>query len=241
MATIKVLSSSSSGNCYLISCNNEVLIIELGINWQSLLKGLCYDLSNVCGCLVSHKHSDHLRNNTLKKAITNGLDVFSCQEVCDIHSDITPIKIGTKMRIGSNFIVQPVALQHDCECYGYLIICNDGVRIFFATDTQSIPYRFKNVHCYLVEANSSDDIIIDNAMNNQFTHSAYKNHLSIDKTIEFLEQSFDSSLQQIILIHLSVTNSNENEFIMKVRNKLGFQKVACANNGDIYDIAINEF
>lgn len=56
MATLKCLSSGSQGNCYLLECNNEVLIIELGVSWKEVLRGLNYDLSKVVGVLVSHSH-----------------------------------------------------------------------------------------------------------------------------------------------------------------------------------------
>lgn len=56
MATLKVLSSGSHGNCYLLQCKDETLILELGIKWDDILKGLNYDLSKIGGCLVTHQH-----------------------------------------------------------------------------------------------------------------------------------------------------------------------------------------
>jgi len=63
MATLKCLSSGSQGNCYLLECNNEVLIIELGVSWKEVLKGLNYDLSKVVGVLVSHSHRPETTQN----------------------------------------------------------------------------------------------------------------------------------------------------------------------------------
>lgn len=54
---IKVLSSSSNGNCYILqSLQNESLIIEAGVPWKEILKELDYDLKGVVGCLISHEH-----------------------------------------------------------------------------------------------------------------------------------------------------------------------------------------
>lgn len=55
MAQLKVLSSSSVGNCYILDCNGEKLIIELGCSWNDVLSNLKYDLSKVAGCLASHR------------------------------------------------------------------------------------------------------------------------------------------------------------------------------------------
>ena len=42
MASIKVLGSSSKGNCYLLDCDGEVLIIELGVDFSEVIKELDY-------------------------------------------------------------------------------------------------------------------------------------------------------------------------------------------------------
>jgi metal-dependent hydrolase (beta-lactamase superfamily II) len=56
MAKLKCLSSNSSGNSYILECNGERLLLELGVKWQEILKGLNYKLGDVVGVLVSHSH-----------------------------------------------------------------------------------------------------------------------------------------------------------------------------------------
>lgn len=51
---LKILSSGSIGNGYILECNNERLIIELGVSWGDILKGLNYKIDDVAGCIVSH-------------------------------------------------------------------------------------------------------------------------------------------------------------------------------------------
>lgn len=48
--------SSSKGNCYILECDNDSLIIELGIMWKIILKKLNFGegFKKVRGCLVSH-------------------------------------------------------------------------------------------------------------------------------------------------------------------------------------------
>jgi len=54
---IKVLGSSSRGNCYLLQANNgETLIIEAGISLKDIKKGLDFNLKGVVGCLITHEH-----------------------------------------------------------------------------------------------------------------------------------------------------------------------------------------
>lgn len=54
MAELLCFSSGSQGNAYAIKCNNETLLLELGLPWKDVLKGLNYKIDDVAGCLVSH-------------------------------------------------------------------------------------------------------------------------------------------------------------------------------------------
>lgn len=57
MATLKVVGSGSSGNCYLLQTEKETLILELGCKWSEVLEMLDYKIEKVLGVLVSHAHS----------------------------------------------------------------------------------------------------------------------------------------------------------------------------------------
>lgn len=56
MAICKILGSGSKGNCYLIECSGETLILDIGVSWRDVLKGLNYNIGGVQGVLVSHEH-----------------------------------------------------------------------------------------------------------------------------------------------------------------------------------------
>jgi hypothetical protein len=99
----------------------------------------------------------------------------------------------------------------------------------FATDTNSVPYKFKGVQHWLVEANYSEEILIDNACNDVYSRSASENHLEINDTIEVLKRNYSSELQNVVLIHLSSGNSNEKEFKERVQQELGFDRVWVAD------------
>ena len=62
MNHIKVLSSGSDGNCYVVQAGEERILIECGIDHKRILGGLNYNIRNVKGCLISHKHADHCKN-----------------------------------------------------------------------------------------------------------------------------------------------------------------------------------
>lgn len=238
MAKLITLGSSSSGNCYILDCDNEQLIIELGVSWKGILKGLDYNLTKVQACLVSHQHLDH--SKSIPNAIKYGLQVVSCEEVRTIHPQVKVLKKGVKMRLGG-FKVQAIPLQHNCECYGYLIEHNSISKLIFATDCNSVPYRFKNVNHFVIECNYDADILIDNMCNNVYSQSASENHLELNDTIEFLKQNYSSALQSVTLIHLSNGNINAETAKQRVKDELGFDNVYVADKGLIVELNKDDF
>lgn len=238
MATLKVLGSSSKGNGYILECDNEKLIIELGIKWNEIAKGVDYKIENVKACLVTHKHLDH--SLCVKDALKRGLSVYSCEEVQMCHPEVKVLGMGKKTRIGG-FLVQPIPLHHNIECIGFLIEHKTMGRMVVCTDTNSIPYRFKDIHHFVVESNYSDDIMIENICNNIYSQSASENHMSIDNTVEFLKNNYSKSLRTIMLIHLSDGNSDAKAFKERVQNELAFPYVYIADKGVVIDVSKDPF
>lgn len=55
MAELLCFGSGSSGNAYIIKCEKETLLLELGLSYREIIKNLNYEINGVAGCLVSHR------------------------------------------------------------------------------------------------------------------------------------------------------------------------------------------
>lgn len=240
MATLKTLSSGSHGNCYILECGNEQLLIELGISWKDILRGLNFDLSRIVCCLVSHRHGDHLNVSAITNAIKCGLSVFSNADVNSTYPQVKVLKKGIKMRVGG-FKVQAIPLVHSVECYGYIIEHEECGKIIFCTDTNQIPYRFKGVQHYLVEANNEFDEMIENLCDNIQSRSHNNDHMELSDTIEFLKENYSVDMQSVTLIHLSQTNIDAEKAVQRVKDELGFANVKFAQDGQEIELLKSEF
>ena len=63
MAYFTSLYSGSSGNCSVVRCGGEYLLIDMGKSCRvtlNALKGLGLPVSGMKGLLVTHEHSDHV-------------------------------------------------------------------------------------------------------------------------------------------------------------------------------------
>lgn len=240
MAELRVIRSGSSGNAYIIECQNETLLVELGLPFHEIICNLFFRLKKVCGAIVTHKHSDHLNRDTSKRFFKYGIPVYSCEEAREIDKHIVTIKKGAKTRIGG-FKIQPIPLQHSCECYGYIIEHEEIGKMVFATDCSEFLYRIKDVNHLLIEANYSDDCLIDNMCNNEEMRSRHEYHLELNDAINAIKANYNTSLMNVILLHLSNGNSNKEQFVKKVKNELGFDNVFVAKENLVLSLQKEEF
>lgn len=212
--SIKVLASGSSGNCYLLETEKETLIIECGIRYRDILKGLNFDLNKVVGCLISHEHGDH--SKAINEIMNAGIDVYmsvGTKEGIDFKSSATHriniVKHGKRYKIGG-FDVVPFNVEHDVsEPLGFLLQHKELGRILFATDTYYLRNTFINVDHILIECNYSEDILEEIP---PYRVRVLKSHMSLETLKETLKTWDLSRTKDITLIHISEGNREPKRF-----------------------------
>lgn len=201
---IKVLSSGSVGNCYLLEHNSEILILDCGISIKDIKIGLNFDLSKVVGCVVTHSHKDHNKSaNDLKNM---GIKVWQ------------PYLYENKKQCNcfDGFMVRCFEVPHDDEpCCGFLVGCPNGEQLLYATDFEYIKYSFKKmgVQHLLIECNYQNEYV-DNSAENK--NHVLRGHAELQTTIGIIKDNIDS-LKTVILCHLSRENANPIEMIEEVK------------------------
>lgn len=219
---LRCLGSSSSGNCYILSNEEEILILEAGVKFSDIKKSLNFDLSKVKGVLSSHLHSDH--SKSVPDFIYSGIPVLADESVF-VHHKVNPSIIAKHQQSYKfgGFSVKPFSVEHDVPTFGFLLNHPDMGKTVFITDTGEINYSFKNLNNIIVEANFSNDIIERNVMNG-IIHPVHeervrRSHMSLEKCIEWLGLMDLSLVNNIVLAHLSSQNSDSGLFKTKVEQK----------------------
>jgi phosphoribosyl 1,2-cyclic phosphodiesterase len=245
MTEIEIVSSGSSANGYMLKSADQILVLELGCKFLDYVKHLNEGgLKNVAACVCSHRigHTDHLNPSTAKEFVRRGIQVFAHEEVikeADLKG-VSPLLSHFPNKVGG-FIIQTFEAPHNAPNYGFLIQTPTNERILFLTDTTGVNLRFRDIDCIMVECNHDDDTLLDNLSNNDVSMSHPEWHLGLEDCIKFCKANYSSSLKQIILIHMSHTNINEQYALESVQAQLPFDNVAVAHKGDVFKIENDDF
>ena len=235
---LKILSSSSKGNGYIIESENEALIIEAGMPLKVVKESLKYNISKVVGCFVTHRHNDHAKY--VDQYAKNGIPVFVNE---DIHNNSSYPQLLNKYENGRmyyvpEFWVWPFELKHDVPCSGFIIDHNSMGQCLFVTDTYYVPNTFNGLSHIIIEANYSKQILQKNPV--MHDQHIYKGHMEIDTTKDFLKSNDLSKVNNIVLTHLSDANSDAERFKREVEDITG-KRVFVAENGMEIDFSKNGF
>ena len=218
------LSSSSIGNGYMLQASSgQVLIIEAGVRLKQVKKALDFDLTGIIGLICSHGHNDHARY--VREYLQAGIRCYMNEETRKAQangsnfSNIRIVKEEEQRAIGE-FIIKPFLLEHDVENFGYLIHHHESGFICFITDTQYCSPRFPGLNQILIEANYSDKIIneklLDGTAKLYVRDRVLTYHMEIETTKAFLQANDLSKVANIVLLHLSMGNSNQDQFRKEV-------------------------
>lgn len=237
---LKVLGSSSSGNCYILDNGNEALILEAGVAFAKVKKALGFNLRKVAGCLITHQHNDHAKY--IRNVVECGITTLALPEVWtakQIESSravaIQPYK-GYKL---GRFKVLPFPACHDVPCVGYHIIHPDCGRLLFLTDSCDCLQIFPQLNHLLIECNYSTFNLLE-AVNKGYTLKSQierlpNSHMEFDTCKRVIREHDLSDVQEIILLHLSAHNSDREQFVSEIERNTG-KVVYAANPGLTIDI-----
>lgn len=199
-----VVGSSSRGNNYLLEdSNGRQLVIEAGCRLKEA-QALGLKICRCEGVIVSHIHFDH--SKYLRDYTKVGLDVLSTK---DVHENN---KFGTiAARSGVTYAFGPyrvtaVSVEHDVECFAYLIHHPEMGTLFFATDCYNLHQVIKGVTHYLIEANYSDEKlnewVLRGKTTSQMADRVRLSHMSLQHCIDYLKMcEVEKTARTIVLIH----------------------------------------
>jgi len=225
---LKILGSSSAGNCYVFDNGNEALVVECGVSFNKVKESVNFDISRIVGAIVSHEHGDHAK--MVGKFLDARIPVYMSSGTAESlelpKNNLLCLMAECGVYHAGSFKVHPFKTQHDsAEPFGFLIHHEEMGTVLFATDTYYLAYTFNGLNNILLECNYRLDIleanIADGKMPAKLRDRTIKSHCSFDTCKETLLANDLSLVNNIVLIHLSDGNSNASEFKQGIAEATG--------------------
>jgi phosphoribosyl 1,2-cyclic phosphodiesterase len=243
---LKVLGSSSKGNCYILEGLSESLVLEAGIKFQEVKKALSFDFSKVQGVVVTHEHLDHAKY--IGDFVKSGINVYASGGTFTALGKsghrYRHVRRNDRFKLGG-YTLMPFGVKHDAdEPLGFLVHHAEMGTLLFATDTCYLEYKFGGLNHVLVESNYSLEILDSNVEHGKVHPSQRKRviatHFEIGNTIDFLKNNDLDMVFNIVLLHLSDGNSNAQEFKYSVESATR-KRVIIADKGLEVDLRLDPF
>jgi phosphoribosyl 1,2-cyclic phosphodiesterase len=164
---ITALGSGSRGNAFVISCDNDALLIDAGFSRRELIsrmQAVGIDPESIGAILLTHEHTDHL----------NGCRVFANAHsipVCMTWKTAQYLKRKKPKHIAENMVefeagnifdmcgfrISPFTVQHDAVDPVGFVIGRGSLKIGIATDIGSVDLlakqRLSDCDALLLETN----------------------------------------------------------------------------------------
>ena len=231
MITVEVLGSSSKGNCYRLLSGGRSLLLECGLPWKEIRKGLNFQTTALDGCLITHHHKDHARSAA--DVMRAGVDLYATGAAFEAmaipggpHHRFKPLIYRHTVTVGEWWRVMAFEAHHDAPgTAGFWIEDKDGDKLVFLTDSAFSYYTFPGTGVYMVEANFSEKILqrnVDDGLIDAFlARRVTENHMSIERVVVMFTEADLSQCRHIHLLHGSDGNSDSALFKKIVEEATG--------------------
>ena len=223
---INVIASGSKGNACIVSHGVNKLLIDAGIRIRRIGEALRHRIAEIDGALISHEHMDHAR--AVKELMRLGVDCYLSQGTAEALGlkghRIHHVSAKKQLKVGP-WTVLPIDLVHDAaEPLGFLVAIG-GYKLLYAIDTAYIPYTFKGITHVMLECNYSLDNLRERKAGGKL-HPAMKrrlmqSHMNINTVKKFLQANDLSKTEEIWLLHLSDSHSDEKRFKEEIQQLTG--------------------
>ena len=223
---IKVLASSSKGNCYRVTDGSSPLLLECGLPFKQIREGIGYEVAGLTACLVTHEHGDHAK--AAHDMLKAGVDCYMSQGTADVLGieghRLHIVKARAKFALAT-WTVLPFETVHDAaEPLGFLLQSGDE-KVLFATDTAYLRYRFPGCTRLMVECNYDLPVLRENVESGRVARTVksrvLRSHMSLETLCGFLSANDLSRVREIVLLHLSDDSSDAARFKRTVQALTG--------------------
>lgn len=248
---LKCIGSGSDGNSYaLISNDGKILLLDLGLPKNKIVKAIDYRVSDIVGAVVTHGHGDHCLS--VKEFRNMGISVMAPYEKEYWHiGEYGKLPETITLHNKSDFSIKAFALTNtnerfmhtnndgsECPCYGFLIENPEIGKLLYITDTELVKWRFSGINHILISCNYDKDLI---PKDHPAREHIFRGHMELQTVKEFVKANKSDALRNVILCHLGPETTIADECVAEVQKVAGTANVDVAEAGKSWELSLTPF
>ena len=241
---LEVVGSGSSGNSYVLTDNDHMLILDAGCKFQDIQKATGFNVLNIDGCLVTHSHLDHCKyvDKIAKTGVDCATGVKAVQPIFEATGCVlSTLSEKTWNRLGK-WSVMPLEVNHDVPCYGYIVVSPTGGTLFYGTDFSYIGHNGKevtlkglNINHWLIAVNYTGEPE-ETEDKEQLKGHIYGGHSSLEYVKRYLTKSISDGCKTIIACHLSSSNADVRQIQKELKELAQQCLIGIATKGATFNL-----
>jgi L-ascorbate metabolism protein UlaG (beta-lactamase superfamily) len=202
MIDYEIISTGSKGNCVVI----DDIMVDCGVPFKKM-KDYLYDVSVL---LLTHIHSDHIKESTLKNIVVMfpHIEIYGNYEVAQVFSEY-PIKVintGVPFTTRNGILIEAFECIHDVVCYGYMFNTS-GLDVIYATDTSDLRHApDRKFDYFFIESNHDEKKLVQLANARSFGYNVIagaQRHMSTQTAKTFYYMHRKGKDAKFIELHMS--------------------------------------
>ena len=216
-----MLASSSSGNSTFIRTEKTRLLVDAGLSKRDVLARLAAideDAEKLDAILVTHEHSDHVSGLvTLARQLNVPIFITRLTAPAIPWGEYTPtldcFQAGTTFSVG-DIDIDSFTIPHDAiDPVGFCFRAQ-GIKVGLVTDlgyvTDSIKFHLRGAGLLVLESNHDLEMLKVGPYPWSVKQRVMgrKGHLSNEVVCDFIRRDLDSSIDTLVLGHLSEHNNH---------------------------------
>jgi len=224
---LRIVATGSHGNTYVLTDKTgRLLMLDCGVPMPEIWRAVGYKTAALDFCLVTHAHLDHSASAkkmldafmpvTMSSLTAQQLNIPLSSPMLKVRNENETLNVG-------NWTIQPFSTFHDAVgSLGYLIYNKaDDITLAYVADSGHIKYTFPKLNVLISECN------YDNSIEQRKDEIADRylrlreSHMSLDRLVSYLDKAKMPNLRNVVIVHLSDSNSNEAHMLDELRKKTG--------------------
>lgn len=221
---VNIIATGSTGNCIALHYSGRIFLLEAGIPWGKIARGIQSRFASVDGVFVSHEHMDHAKEAA--RFIKGG-----CPVICTAGTArVLGLDRGYYLRTApkgsvGNWKYMMFPAFHDAEEPAGIFLSIGDERVFFATDTYKIGVRPQGITRLVVECNYTMETLkwnIEQGNTEEFrARRVLRSHMSLENLVTWIKTIDIAALKSVHLMHLSSDNGDFEKMKKKIQEITG--------------------